>query len=118
MKAAPEIDMQKAGDALCKALVNMLNAKTRIDVICNEVFTDKDARFLYKRISGHLGNAIQTFKKGIRPEIVSEFESCLMNDERSIQFEHITDLLMEIPEQMVDEVEAFIESKHKEYNKN
>jgi hypothetical protein len=58
----------KLGFQLIKALSDMVNAKTRLDVLMLDKGVHPDTRFLLKRVSGHVTTGITQFKKGLDKE--------------------------------------------------
>lgn len=89
-------------------LLSIINSKT-----VSPVVKDK-----FRPILNRLNVNIRDFKLSVPSEFVPILEEQMINDEVAIQIDAITDMLAEIPKGIRDEIESYIESRHKVYRLN
>lgn len=107
--------LNKLGIQFIKALTDMVNAHTRLISLSNEKFIDEPARFVLKRVSGHVGNGVTQFKKFLSPEDRELFEQEALDPSVSLQIEALRDMLVDLPQGIRDQCESYISAQHRVY---
>lgn len=101
-----------------KSFKYMVSAQLHLLSIINSKTVSPVVKDKFRPILNRLNVNIRDFKLSVPSEFVPILEEQMINDEVALQIDAITDMLAEIPKGIRDEIESYIESRHKVYRLN
>lgn len=103
---------------LSKALSEIHNANTRIEVILNNSAIRFQTKKMLKDWQNKTSSILRDFKMILPTTWKEVFEKELLNDEDSLQLDDIMTMLVKMPKGMRNDVERYAEARYKLFSDN
>lgn len=100
---------------LAKAMTDIYNAKTRLEVLSNEIYVAGSTKHTIRVMISGLKNTLSQFTDRLQVDQLKEIRESMLNDEQTIQLESITSMMVSLPPAIRDQLEKHIESYYKVY---
>lgn len=92
-----------------KVLTEVSNARLRMEVLLNDKEIPFHIKGFFKDRYRNLNCFITEFEKRLTPENLAILQNEMISPEASLQVEGITNMVLELPKNLRDEVEHFVE---------
>jgi hypothetical protein len=109
--------MKKAGKdyAFAKAYIEITNAEMRFADLMKEQKNPFHVKTIAYDLRNRTAALIKFFESMFKPELLASFKEELGQPEVTLQVDYITDMLLQLPKGIRDQMEKQIEAHHKIY---